>query len=352
MASIPDKAETAGSKIAKNILLICFSVFLSIFFSEVLLRMAGFTPWQSNDNAAESMIVKPGGSFNQKDALLGFKLHPGSFTITLQPGSFSYKASHMKNTLRATHPPGQKAAEDVRDAIWIFGCSFTYGYALNDNETYPWLLQERLPHYEVVNFGVSGYGTVQSLLQFRNALTERIRPKIAVLAYASFHDVRNTFSRAWRKSLASYNKLGFSKHPAARFDKTGKPVISMEPISYSPPPFIRHLALVNLIDTFYNNYIDATLLNSHRVSKEIILEFYREADKNGIVFIVAGIKSDADTKDMLLFCRKKNIPAIDISVDLSHQDNALSTIHPHPSASANRLYAEKLLTSLIKRGVH
>jgi len=37
-------------------------------------------------------------------------------------------------------------------------------------KTFPWLLQERFPQYEVVNFGLNGYSTVQSLIQLREAL--------------------------------------------------------------------------------------------------------------------------------------------------------------------------------------
>src|SRR5262249_26695941 len=44
------------------------------------------------------------------------------------------------------------------------GCSFTFGLGVNDEDTWPWLLQERMPDYRVVNVGVNGYGTDQALL--------------------------------------------------------------------------------------------------------------------------------------------------------------------------------------------
>ncbi len=42
--------------------------------------------------------------------------------------------------------------------IITIGCSFTFGIGVNDNETYPFFLQNLLPNYNVYNAGVAGYG--------------------------------------------------------------------------------------------------------------------------------------------------------------------------------------------------
>ena len=133
--------------------------------------------------------------FFSKHPTLGYSHIAGKFTVTLGDG-YSFKVTHLPNTLRITHPLNTYGQEDLqKEEIWIFGCSFTHGWSLNDQETYPWFIQQRFPEYEVINFGVSGYGTIHSLIQLNEALEKGRRPKIAVLTYGSLHDERNVFLR-------------------------------------------------------------------------------------------------------------------------------------------------------------
>src|ERR1700730_18708848 len=125
---------------------------------------------------------------------------PGEFKVTLAD-SYSFEATNLDNTLRATGPSDAHPAEAGK-AIWIFGDSVTYGWSVNDQDTYCWLLQKTFRDHQIVNFGVNGYGTLQSLIQFREALKNRNPPKAVILAYASWQDVRNTFIRGRRKMLA------------------------------------------------------------------------------------------------------------------------------------------------------
>jgi hypothetical protein len=90
--------------------------------------------------------------------------------VTL-PGGYSFTVTHFPSKLRITHPLATYTDRRSKPEIWIMGCSFTHGWSLNDQDTYPWLLQARLPQYVVVNYGVEGYGTLHALLQLREALT-------------------------------------------------------------------------------------------------------------------------------------------------------------------------------------
>src|SRR6185503_2200430 len=122
---------------------------------------------------------------------------PGQLRLTLM-NDYSFRVTHLSNGLRITHPLADPIAEN-RDQIWIFGCSFTHGFGVNDDGTYPWILQSRLTGYEIVNFGTDGYGSVQSLIQFEEALQAGRKPALVIVAYASFHDMRNAMTRLWRK---------------------------------------------------------------------------------------------------------------------------------------------------------
>jgi hypothetical protein len=166
-----------------------------IFAAEVALRMRGYGPWHPQTTSPE--LIEPKGKLSAKHPLLGYANLPGKFHVTLS-GGHRWKVTHLSHGLRATHFVQSGKRKRSKKEIWILGCSFTYGWGVNDDETFAWLLQEKLPNYEVVNFGVCGYGTMHSLIQFREALKEREKPVTAVIVYASFHDERNTMLRSWR----------------------------------------------------------------------------------------------------------------------------------------------------------
>lgn len=72
----------------------------------------------------------------------------------------------MPNTLRLTHPLTAYPAGVAKPEIGIFGDSITYGWSVNDEETYRRLLQTGFADYEIVNFGADSYGTLRSLIHF------------------------------------------------------------------------------------------------------------------------------------------------------------------------------------------
>jgi hypothetical protein len=308
---------------------------LAVFFltAEVALRLKGFTPWRRPEVAVR---VEPGGRFYQSHPTLGYTHLPGRYTVYFWDTSFT--ASHLPNTLRVTHPLESYSTSPAKDEVWIFGCSFTYGWGLKDEETYPWLIQERFPEYEVVNFGVGGYGTIHSLLQFRDALKSRT-PKVAVLAYANFHDERNTFLRQRRKYVVAGRNLGPVAQPYARLDAQGHLNYQFAPIEYSEVPLMRYSALINFLESKYNQLEDK-FVRSHEVSRALILELAKIAAEHDVKFILAGIFNSAGTVEMLNFAREHGITSIDLSVDLKVPANRLPD--EHPSALANRQFADQL----------
>ncbi len=76
--------------------------------------------------------------------------------------------THTADGRRITSP-AQEEKPDGRDQVVVVGDSLTYGYGLSDEETWPWLLQERLPCSRVLNYGAPGYGTYQCLLMLEES---------------------------------------------------------------------------------------------------------------------------------------------------------------------------------------
>lgn len=297
--------------------------------------------------AAADVSVVPGGHLFKKDASLGYTQLPGRFVVTLDK-SLSFRLTHLSNGLRITRPLEQYQVSERRPEIWIFGCSFTHGWAVNDKETYSWLLQERLPEYDVVNFGTEGYGTVQSLLQLQQALSSGRRPKIAVLAYASFHDIRNSLTRQWRMLLASNNRLGEQiSPPYARLDRRGALLIKRDEVLYQPLPLERYSALSRLLDSLFLRY-EWHLLDSRKISRAVIREFASTAKNAGIPFVLAGI--DPPSLPTLAAMRAEGIPTADISVDFDLKIYNQLPIDVHPSPLAHQVLARKLESGLT--GLH
>lgn len=322
---------------------------LAIFAGETIVRSKGVYPWRKFDMPIK---VDPGGKFFAKHHNLGYSHIPGEFTVTLKD-HYVFKVTHLPNTLRITHPLETYIKEiRTKEEIWIFGCSFTHGWSLNDQETYPWLLQLNLPQYEVINYGVSGYGLLHSLIQLREALTMGHIPKIIVITYASFYDSRNVFLRSWRKAIVPFNKLGPLSQPYVRIDSNGKLVFYFaENIDYREFPLMRHSALMHFIEATYNNF-EEHIYDSRGVSKALILEFANIAEKNKIALVLAGMIDDKNTRDMLLFAHEKGIKYIDMSVDLNIKEHTNLPHDGHPSARANKKFSDKLELFIKNNFIH
>lgn len=323
-----------------NLILFASAFIGSLAVAEALLRLMGLQPWPEGILNPAQIRVDPGDTFSQPDATLGHTLIPGSFVVTL-PGGHSFHVTHSEQSTRITNPPRQDSSTDLLQGVWIFGCSFTYGWGVDDEHTYPWLLQASLPRCEVVNYGTSGYSTVQSFLQFREELMQRAPPVVVILAYASFHDARNSLSRSWRKLRSLYPDLSNRQYPYAQIDEEGKLVLATKHVRYNEFPFIRNLVTANLIEELYNRVRTRTD-RSNRISQLVISEFHQLARSHGIRMILAGISNDPATSEMLRNVHAEGLETADISVDLSIRSYTNEPYDNHPSPLAHRRYAERL----------
>ncbi len=269
----------------KKLAIVAATTAILLGLTEVGLRLAGFKPRERPGASARGGSRNP---FHGPHDLLGYALKPGSFTGEAWDGEWSrqFRVTVDERGRRITHPPRPKEAP-ARPEIWIFGCSVTFGALLNDDETYPWIVQEKLPEYEVVNFGVGAYSTLQSLIQLEETLEETPRPRVAlaVLAYAAFHDERNVSSRSWRQRVG-----GGRSRPFARFGRDGKLERGMMPPGSTMLPLADRLVLVAGLDSVANVIADGGLRESE-VSHELILELAALCRSEGIPFFVAGISS-------------------------------------------------------------
>ncbi|MCF8308724.1 MAG: hypothetical protein K9I68_06920 [Bacteroidales bacterium] len=286
--------------------------------------------------------VEPGDSFYTRDSLLGYMHLQGNYKIIIKDTLVFNVSNTMYGKLRRTHPPEKDSLYKTKDKIWVMGGSCTYGWSISDEETYPWKLQELIKDYEVINFGVTGYGTIHSLLQMEKRLKTMEPPEMIVIGYADFHDDRNTYNDRRKKQAEVHDYLGPHIQPYARIGDDGELVIHRaDTTDYQHWPLSGHSALINTTEKAFN-LLKAKMLDNHEVSRRLIDRIHQICQRNGITLVIAGINPSDRTNEMLTYCRENDIPAVNIGV--INPDGRYQNLpwDGHPNAWANTVYSYRL----------
>lgn len=180
------------------------------------LRLIQMGPHE-DDKIRPNIVVEPGGKYFVKDSLLGYRHKPGEYKVTIKD-DYQFTSCTNADGCRFTSSKDSLPGQSTRSEIWIFGCSITQGWGIDDEHTFAWKLQAQFSDYKVINFGTGGYGTLQFYLQFQEALKHRMLPELVIFNHADFHFERNTFSYQWRKAFARWNFLGNVHQPYADLD--------------------------------------------------------------------------------------------------------------------------------------
>jgi len=125
------------------------------------------------------------------DDELGYVLNPGDYRI-LEDYDNHKHAFHLHVTDQRGRATSYVPVTAPKRFLFT-GDSSMFGWAVNDEETIPWLLQSRMPHDEVVNLSLTSYSTVQTLIQLRN-----LKPKLGAddTLMLLYHPVTSDFNVA------------------------------------------------------------------------------------------------------------------------------------------------------------
>ncbi len=108
-------------------------------------------------------------------------------------------------------PPG-------KTRFLILGDSFTFGDEVSDDETYSHYLQEMIPHAEIINMGVHGYGHDQMLILLREEGV-KYKPDFVILGFVVSDMPRNLLqftSYAKPRFVLDDNTLRITGSPVPR----------------------------------------------------------------------------------------------------------------------------------------
>ncbi len=234
--------------------------------------------------------------------------------------------------------------------IAVAGCSFAFGYGVNDNETLTYFLQQQMPGYEGYNYGVSGYGTQHLLLQTREKIIPKeIKEKEGILIYFFIDNHLNRLVgsrriiKLWGENFPYFfldddGKLETKRLPAGRQGtfKTGR---KWKTLFYKT---ITNSAIVDILDLEIPFSIGK---NDFKLAVAVIAESKKEFEKNfpGSKFVVLFCPGSKCSGELAALLAKKNIDFVDYSLlfDINSKEYRSHYSDPHPNGKAYEEIAKK-----------
>lgn len=125
---------------------------VALILSEGLIRLA----------APKRLETIEAAGFAQFDPWFGWTNRPLAAGPTRAAGQYDTSARINSRGLRDREIVPARTGAGVR--VLCLGDSFTWGWGVGDDETYPKVLERELPGSEGINAGVCGWGTAQELL--------------------------------------------------------------------------------------------------------------------------------------------------------------------------------------------
>lgn len=333
----------------KRLRTIIITLLISVCVVEIILRMFGFVPHQLN------IKVPANGSkthFDFSDSL-GYCLNPDTFhsQVGLQQVTFTHLDSGRRKTF--------KSRVEKLPEIWFMGCSYTYGYNLDDKETYPYLIDSAINKYHFINMGCPGDGTLHQYLRLKKHLSKTTNfPSAVIVNYVAFSNPRNCMNPIYKQTLRDayyalresrfYDKVKnktFCKFPFINPKDTMGIVsyMSLNSIMGSEFPLIRHSAFANTINNSINNFL-SNPDKEKEISFGILKQISNLCKKNNINYFVSYLEPQGTNSNLLTYCRANQISTINLSINF--EDKNLFNIPGdsfHPNANANRIIMRKFL---------
>lgn len=258
--------------------------------------------------------------------ILGWRLAPdGQVNIGFRP---DVTQTTNSDGWRTQPKPNSKA----RKNLVLYGCSFTYGSALANGETYAALIQNQFPNIVVTNKGVGGYGTVQNYLQFLIDIKNEC-VDAAIFGVISDHRYRNVPhpNRMRQFQNNDWVELGVEQFPTAYQRRDGTLDIRFVPLRQ---PALRR-------ENFQDFLPSEFMLDQATFAVFETIETL--AARNAIPFVIALL--DQIDPEFNGAMDERFSGTLDIS-NPHTQDYTFMPDDVHPNVSANQAFAQKLFPEI------
>jgi len=255
------------------------------------------------------------------DPTLGWRLRPGSYS--LKPGyTFKHHQISINEYGLRNRPISARVASDTKRIV-ILGDSFTFAMAMPNEKSFPVVLENLLSesgHYEVINGGVSGYGTAQEMLLMKELTAKKVVGDVYVLMISINDILDNLRLGDYGSTAKTPAQPGFELGEDGTLKRTHAPQKKYSS-NFVPPPRLRLYTVevvssrlkillqtmprfVNVLRKFgiqpkvprmpsliYGWYVDETIEPGVPLIKALIKEIRDEAYRNNAVLLVGVIPS-------------------------------------------------------------
>jgi len=339
-----DQRNRGGDRAWKRPLFIAIAALLGVALSfailELMVRMTGRIPWHN------LRLKENEPTMFEADARLGWKPIPGRHVIA----PYSEGAPAIQMTLLPDRGRTTGAGGDGHAKLLFVGCSFTQGWAIPDDETFAWRLQQQFPSLSVLNRGVAAYGTYQSLLVMEQALAGPERPEMVFYGFIEEHEPRNVAAPAWLLLLALGSRAGMGSTPYCTLAEDGT-LIRHEPESYTRWPLRQYSALITFLEWRYFE-LEAGDRGSQQqaVTEQLMLEMQRIAEQHSSRFCVVLLHvSPTGRAHYVDFLERHHIDFVDCAYPITDALHVRGEVHPN--GVMNQRYADCIAEKIAATGI-
>ncbi len=273
----------------------------------------------------------------EPDAGLGWRNKAGRVVWPGQgeDGGKDIRMTFWADGLRATAP----APDLNRPHVLVIGCSYTQGWAVTDDETYAWRLQQEFPSYAVLNFGTAGYGTYQSLLALERYFAAGHPPPVMVIyGLIDHHEVRNVAPAAWLNALATASRAGPLSVPFVTVDSSGSLERHRRDGARTWPLRSRLTSVALLEDRLLEWRTQGRVEQGRTATEALLVELQRVVKAHNSRLVVAILESrDEPRVHYSAFMATQGIEAVDCTVP--NREELQVPGYNHPDRRINALWA-------------
>ena len=285
------------------------------------------------------------------DTLLGYRPNSNvySYGKKIFVDTVIYKMSYRLDAHGHRITPDSLSSNKKFAAFW--GCSFTFGDGLNDDETIPFYFSKNSKSFEGYNFGYSGYGPAQALLKLQHdSLNRIITQKDGIGFYVFIHDHIN-------RTIGSMSNFMMNKGRNPCFEIEGENLIyrGLFKDVYPQRSSIYKKMGENGFCRYFKIGHPFKLNDKHftltgRVLEETSKEFQRKFPNNDFYVImypsITQKDYDADEK-IIEYLKKKKIKYLDYRKLFDPTAKDYNINHDsHPTAFANDILTKQIIKDL------
>lgn len=301
-----------------NFFLIFFSIIFTFIIVEIFLKINN----KNNQKIIPLDLNEP--IVNKFDKELGWKLQKGVYYYE------SFGTEKKNFTITITENEYRKSADEIKkkkDIIFLGG-SITFGFGVNDNETFVSNINKKIQNYNFKNYGTGGYGTYQSYLLLERILKNNKNIDHIFAIYNKDHEIRNVGNEEWLGILTKFSKRGYLKLPYARLDKNGN-LIRKKPIKYIELPLSDNLLTVNKIEKNIMRLIFFLNSSNAELTTIKIFDKMNELSKQNNVKLTVLSLSGELNQNYKNFFKKNDITQIECNLPISEPYVIKGDGHPN-----------------------